>query len=269
MKILVTGADGYLGSFLFKEFRSENQYVRLNSDISKVDQLRKEIDSKKGNGEYVVLHMAAISDVSYCEENYKEAFKINVLGTNNVMEATDSNGRVVLFSSCHVYSGKKYFPYKEKHVPEPVNAYGMTKFGAESILASYPDRKSLALRIGKVYNRYFVDRVLDYEGSVPSFIQRSFIEIRDLWEIVDKLCSTSWDKIPIYKKHNARVLNIGNPLQNFSYSQFYNLIRDKYSRGKLESRSVDLPKYAPRPHRVKLDTGLMKKVIGDFEFRSY
>ena len=261
MRILVTGANGFLGSHI--------PGIPLLSNIENPISLKEEIKSKSDGHEYVVVHCAALTDVAECEANPKQAFEVNVRGTRNVLEAIDpERGKFILLSSCHVFSGKKYFPYSEKHSPDPINVYGITKYGAEAYMSTYPN--SLVLRVGKVYDESWIDKIMLMQEAVPSFIVRNFIYMDDfvgiMHIVIDKML-TGYQ----FPRFNALydVLHIGNPHQNFSYNLFYNLVRDEYERVPLPKRSTELEDMAPRPHRCALNVGQMQKMLGKgFTFRS-
>src|SRR3990167_1983445 len=171
MKILLTGAKGFIGSNL--------NGIAIESDIMNQSALEQEIRGRSAGSPYVVIHCAAISDVDECEKNRNSAWKTNVIGTNNVAYSIDASlGKLILLSSAHVYDGNAFFPYTEKHTPNPVNWYGSTKFGAEAVLALY-SFDSLAIRLGKIYSDGLITKILSENKEVPSFQVRNFMRVED------------------------------------------------------------------------------------------
>jgi len=126
-KILVTGGDGMVASQV--DFG-----VKLGKkELNILD--KKSIDSaiKKYQPE-VILHLAAMTDMLACQENPKEARKVNVVGTKNIAEACKKNKvNMVYLSTCVVFDGKKKTPYGEYDKPHPLNVYGKTKWQGEII----------------------------------------------------------------------------------------------------------------------------------------
>lgn len=80
----------------------------------------------------IIIHLAGCRDEKYCEDNPREAFKVNALGTRNVAQAAAQNGaKVVYISSDLVFSGTKGEGYYEFDSPDPNSVYGWSKCWAE------------------------------------------------------------------------------------------------------------------------------------------
>jgi dTDP-4-dehydrorhamnose reductase len=147
MRVLITGVSGQLGTELYNISPYENfgiyfQHVPENryKNISKVD-----ITNKKQIFTYIekvrphwIIHCAAITDVDLCEENKEIAWKTNVIGTKNIIDACSKlNSKLVFISTDYVFDGAKGF-YKEEDVPNPINFYGKTKCIGEWLVESLP-----------------------------------------------------------------------------------------------------------------------------------
>lgn len=82
----------------------------------------------------VILHLAAISDIDYCETHRNEAHRLNVVGTKHIAAAAEqAHAHLIFLSSSMVFSGTSA-PYDEAALPEPVNMYGRTKYEAEQLI---------------------------------------------------------------------------------------------------------------------------------------
>lgn len=259
MKILVTGAEGKIG----RKFVAQGA-VPLDVDVTDLGAVHGAILKNVNyvlKQPFVLLHLAAETDVDYCERNTKVAFNTNVLGTSNVLEATrHAGGRVVLFSTCHVFSGERYFPYSEKHTPSPINQYGLTKFAAEGLCTSYSN--SLVFRIGRVYTNEDRDKINNrlWEGeAVPNFIVRSYIHIDELIGKVNRLLEIPVERFPTYRNW-YRVLHVGSD-KNWSQHRFYNSIRSESGLSELPPRTQEIGGLAPRPRRLALNVGAMNKLL--------
>ncbi len=102
----------------------------------------------------VVVHAATLTDVDKCESNKELAWKVNVEGTKNIVEAAKSAGSFLIYiSTDYVFSGEKGC-YKETDKPDPINYYGLTKLKAEEIVQTQPE--------------YFIARPSVIYGSTPA-----------------------------------------------------------------------------------------------------
>ncbi|MCW3996169.1 MAG: dTDP-4-dehydrorhamnose reductase [Candidatus Bathyarchaeota archaeon] len=164
LKLLITGASGLFGSKLAQMALARNfevysadiqsrtfygQFVLL--DISEKLKVHEAFRSIRPD---VVVHAASLTDVDKCEMNKELAWKINVEGTKNIVEAAVETGSFLLYiSTDYVFSGRKG-SYKETDVPHPINYYGTTKLKAEEIV--------------KAQSEYFIARPSVIYGSAPA-----------------------------------------------------------------------------------------------------
>jgi dTDP-4-dehydrorhamnose reductase len=123
--VLVTGADGQLGTALCEEFQAETRVVPLTRAEWDVT-----LPPPAGLPEVdLVLHAAAWTDVDGAEASPQDAAAVNVGGTQHVLEL---GAPVVLFSTDYVFDGHKREPYVETDAPNPLSVYGRTKLQAEA-----------------------------------------------------------------------------------------------------------------------------------------
>ena len=144
MKLLITGANGLYGSKLARLAVEKNYdvYSGYNqelpaygtavhfdvSDKTEVDEAFKKVIPE------VVVHAATLTDVDKCETNKELAWKINVDGAKNIVDASKrSHAFVVYISTDYVFNGEKG-QYKETDTPDPINYYGLTKLKAEALV---------------------------------------------------------------------------------------------------------------------------------------
>ena len=124
--ILVTGADGQLGTALCEEFAADVRVVPLTRAEWDVT-----LPPPAGLPEIdLVLHAAAWTDVDGAEASPQDAAAVNVGGTQHVLEL---GVPVVLFSTDYVFDGRKHEPYLESDAPAPLSVYGRTKLQAEAV----------------------------------------------------------------------------------------------------------------------------------------
>src|SRR5258706_3771678 len=83
----------------------------------------------------VIYFPAAITNVDYCEQNPEKSYEINVLGVENIVEATRYlEAQLVFFSTDYIFDGRNG-PYSEEDIPAPLCVYGRQKLIAENIIA--------------------------------------------------------------------------------------------------------------------------------------
>lgn len=110
---------------------SDTVYVEL--DIGRKQDVRDAVALHKPN---VIINTAAMTGVDACETDREQAWKVNVTGVENIVEAARrENTRVVHLSTDYVFDGKEG-PYAEEDRPEPINYYGRTKLASENHLRS-------------------------------------------------------------------------------------------------------------------------------------
>lgn len=145
MKILVTGADGMVGSYVKEVFSGQDLCLTDydSMDITSFESVQKTFVQFKPD---VVLHLAGATDVDRCEKEPDWAFKSNVIGTQNLAYVCQQNNiPLVYISTGGLFNGKKEESYTEFDVPDPVNVYAKTKLEGERVVQN-------------LLNRYFIIR---------------------------------------------------------------------------------------------------------------
>ncbi|MGB9748364.1 MAG: dTDP-4-dehydrorhamnose reductase [Candidatus Woesearchaeota archaeon] len=164
MRILVTGASGFLGRVLCSKLEENNfKVIPLQHDDCEITDYSKlkMLFSRKKPG--VVVHAAAITDTDYCEKNKEECFKVNIVGTEFVQNLCNNlKINMVLLSTDFVFDGKKG-NYKEEDFRNPVNYYGFSKMVAEDITEKLENH--LIIRTSSIFG-YFHPKKMDF----PSFV---------------------------------------------------------------------------------------------------
>lgn len=140
MKILGTGLDGLVGSriaeLLNDKYEFENLSLNTGVDILDRDTVLEKI---KSSNALIVLHLAAKTNVDGCELDKAlgekgDAWKINVLGTQNVADAClGSNKKLIYISTDFVFDGVEDV-YFEEDIPNPLSWYAKTKYEGEKIV---------------------------------------------------------------------------------------------------------------------------------------
>ena len=136
--ILVTGADGMLGTDLVAAFISSGHYNVLSSTILHMDitNLRQVEEFFVKTKPAAVIHCAAYTAVDKAELEPETAYSINAEGTHNIAFACRNiDARMVYISTDYVFDGTKEQPYSEGDQPNPINVYGASKLRGERYMA--------------------------------------------------------------------------------------------------------------------------------------
>lgn len=155
MKILVTGANGQLGSE-FKQLSNKVEYQfifsdREDLDISDLNQVKQFFSQRSFD---IILNCAAYTAVDNAEEEIELANKINHVGVKNLILACQKHSiGLIHFSTDYVFSGDKPSPYRESDHVSPRSVYGKSKSAGEAeILKS--NISALIIRTSWLYSFY-------------------------------------------------------------------------------------------------------------------
>ena len=134
--ILVTGANGMVGSYIKEVFKGEDLCLTdlPEMDVTNYGLVKEMVEKVKPD---TILHLAAKTDVDKCESEIDDAFRTNVLGTQNIALLCQKKDIPMIYvSTAGVFGGEKLEPYTEFDRPNPVNVYGRAKLEGEKIVQS-------------------------------------------------------------------------------------------------------------------------------------
>lgn len=176
MKVLITGADGFIGSHLTEilfqrgyEVRALSHYNSFNhwgwlEDVA----CRSEIEVVTGDVRDphcckhitkdvdVIFHLAALIAIPYSYIAPDSYVDTNVKGTLNICQAALENGcrKVIHTSTSEVYGTAQYVPIDEFHPLQPQSPYSATKIAADMLAMSFYNAFNLAVVIARPFNTY-------------------------------------------------------------------------------------------------------------------
>ena len=177
-KILITGADGFIGSHLtealveagydvraFVYYNSFNSYGWLDTvpkeiknkieffpgdirDPNGVREAMKEVD--------IVFHLAALIAIPFSYHSPDSYIDSNVKGTLNIIQAARDNNvkRVLVTSTSEVYGTAQFVPITELHPKQPQSPYSASKIGADAIADSFYRSFELPITIVRPFNTF-------------------------------------------------------------------------------------------------------------------
>ena len=178
MKILVTGADGFIGSHvvetLVKSGHEVRAFVLYNSFNSwgwldeSEQSIRDSIDVFAGDirdphgvdkaveKQDVVLNLAALIAIPYSYHSPDTYIDTNIKGTLNILQAARRHNvkRVVQTSTSEVYGTAQYIPIDEVHPLHPQSPYAATKVGADQLALSFYASFDVPVGILRPFNTY-------------------------------------------------------------------------------------------------------------------
>ena len=176
MKILITGAGGFIGSHLTELLVSEGfdvrAFVRYNSKNSwgwlESSNVKKEIEVLTGdirdfdsvsnaiNGCSAVFHLAALIGIPYSYISPKAYIETNITGTYNILQASKESGvqQVLVTSTSETYGTAQYVPIDEMHPMVGQSPYSATKIAADQLAVSFYRSFDLPVKIVRPFNTY-------------------------------------------------------------------------------------------------------------------
>ena len=196
-KILVIGGAGFIGSHLVSELLKEpikEVIIYDNFSRGKKEYLEEQLKDKRCSifpyggdirdidildramqGVDYVFHLAAMW-LLHCKDYPRTAFKVNIEGTFNVLEACVKNKvkKLIYSSSASVYGDAIEVPMTENHPFNNKNFYGSTKIAGEAMCTAFNDRYNLpiiGLRYMNVYGPH-QDQHAAYTGVIPIMLNK-------------------------------------------------------------------------------------------------
>lgn len=176
--VMVTGADGFIGSHLTEELVKKGEKVKAfcyyNSFgkwgwIDTLDpHIKNEIEVFMGDirdpygvrtamqGQDIVYHLAALIAIPFSYHSPDSYVDTNIKGTLNVLNAARDVGtkRLLVTSTSEVYGTAQYVPIDEKHPFQGQSPYSATKIGADRLAESFYRSFNLPVTIVRPFNTY-------------------------------------------------------------------------------------------------------------------
>jgi len=177
-KILVTGADGFIGSHLtevlvesgyevsafvcYNSFNSLGWLDTISDEIkNKITFISGDIRDPNGVNEAmknmdIVFHLAALIAIPFSYTSPDSYIDTNVKGTLNILQAARKNNvkRVLITSTSEVYGTAQFIPITELHPKQPQSPYSASKIGSDAIADSFYRSFELPVTIVRPFNTY-------------------------------------------------------------------------------------------------------------------
>lgn len=277
MKILVTGANGMLGSDLVAELlngkphevhgvglgETKNKSIPFHAvDMTDQKAISSLILDLKPN---LVIHAAANVDADFLEDHPDTAYKVNTDGVIYTAQAAQTvQAPFFFFSSDYVFDGLKQGSYNESDRPDPLSIYGQSKYRAEQYLQANI-KKHCIFRIcwlfganGKNFFRTILNaapagkelKVVNDQIGAPTYTKH-------LSRVVRKMAERTESKMP------QSIYHIANSGATSWYEAAkYLLQKIDYKKEIKAINSSELDRRAKRPINSKLDLSRLKADFG-------
>jgi dTDP-4-dehydrorhamnose reductase len=210
MRIVITGCRGQLGTALQKALAGET-LLCLDLPECDVTDPGHVVDTVVEFEPEVVIHAAAMTDVDGCERNPEQAFRANVLGTQNIAMACGRSGAAMVHVSTNeVFDGRLGRPYYEWDTPSPLSVYARSKAAGEFYVRTLLRRfyivrtawlyahggRNFVTKIVDVADRHGALRVVTDEVSAPTYAP-------DLAQAIARLLKTEYFGIFHFTNHGS------------------------------------------------------------------
>lgn len=258
MKVLVTGADGFIGSHLTEALLAEGcqvralaQYNSFNNwgwleDVPASDNLEVVCGDVRDphfckwlcRDMEMVFHLAALIAIPFSYAAPDSYVDTNVKGTLNICQAALEHkvARMICTSTSEVYGTAQYVPIDEKHPLQPQSPYSASKIGADAIAMSFYHAFNLPLTIARPFNTYGPRQ--SARAVIPTIITQiaagaKEIRLGDLsptrdFNYVEDICQ-GFLQLALCEQARGEVVNIGSNTE-ISILDTLNLINEIMGR---------------------------------------
>lgn len=261
--ILITGDKGQLGydfQRLFDELKEE--YIATDRDDLDITDIEKVREFVKDKNITLIINCAAYNNVDKAEDEPELCKKLNTYAPRDLaIVAKEIGADYITYSTDFVFDGEKKVPYTEEDIPNPLSAYGKSKYEGEKEVFKVK-QDSFVVRTSWVFgiaNNNFNKQVINWSKS------------KDELSIVDDQISSptyskdlayySWELIKT-KKYGLYHLSNDGEASKYDQGKY---VLDKIGwQGKLNrAKTRDFNLKAQRAEYTKLNSSKLEKVIGE------
>ena len=256
-KILITGADGFIGSHLTEMLVAKGYKVRALSQYNSFNNwgwleninCKKDVEIFTGDirdPNYckvitkdidIIFHLAALIAIPFSYSAPDSYLETNIRGTLNICQAAKENGisRLIHTSTSEVYGTAKYIPIDENHPLQPQSPYSATKIAADAMAMSFYNSFNLPVTIVRPFNTYGPRQ--SARAVIPTIITqiasgKKEIKLGDVTPTRDfnyvEDCCRGFIMLSESKKTIGETINIGSNTE-ISIRDTFNLIKELMS----------------------------------------
>lgn len=270
MDILVTGANGFIGTYLVKELKKEGH--RVIGHKHEMGDLTKKDTIEQYKGIDIIFHLAAKTYVPKSWEMPGVYLNDNNTMLINILEFCRKTGAKCVFISTYLYGQPEYLPVDEEHKCVAISPYHLCKKIGEEICEFYSRNFGVNVAVirpfnvyGKGQNKEFLlpkvyEQVVDADSEIIEVFnlapKRDYIYVEDVTEALVRL-------IPYI--NGFEVYNMGSG-KSYSVKEVIEIIQ-----GELKTQKTIIEKFAERKNDVMdcvADISRLEKTIGKLRITS-
>ena len=235
-KILITGVTGFIGTHLIPQLIENHKVVGISKNkikssknfiSSSVDITNKNFKIK--NKFTDIIHMAAHSDVNYCNLNPTKCYELNVKSTQKMLEiARKNDSNFIFLSSSHVYGNPIKQPITENSLCNPSTHYASSKRMSEILCETYAKTYGLDIQVARLFSVYgpkspksnlifnIIDQIINNSKIIlgNTYPKRDFIFISDVIIGLTKILNSKKKGFQIYNLGSGKSTSVENIVKN-------------------------------------------------------
>ena len=283
-RIFITGISGFLGITLadifydhsneytiqgqynnYKAFPDEMPHLdALKLDITDMDRLRDVIIKFEPD---MILHCAALRDLSYCETHPNEAEHVNVTGTENIVQLCDELGlKLVLLSTDLVFSGEE-IRYVEASETEPLNKYAETKVACEKLVRRrLQSDQWLIVRVSVLFGIHRLLRRADFVKFILNRLRKNQ-EVKVFYDKYRNVTHVSWAAKAIKMLIDSGAVGVYHVCGDecINYQEWSEMIAAEFELSPELLVPVPLTDFKSsfvNPKKIQMDNSKLRQTIG-------
>ena len=260
MKILVTGAQGQLGREVARQ-GSQHELILTDYDTMDITNAKAVEAFMREHKPEAVIHCAAYTNVDGAEQDTDGAFRVNVIGAQNLAaDCLETGARMVYVSTDYVFDGTKPTPYRETDLVSPQSVYGHTKWQGEEMVRT-------------LLGRHYIVRTAWLYGDGNNFV-RTMLRLAEngsALRVVDDQVGTPTSTVDLTRA-------IFKLLESNAYGTYHATCQGQCSwyefaceifrqKGKamevIPVTTEEFPRPAKRPAHSVLDNYMLRMTVGD------
>ena len=235
-KILITGATGFIGNYLIPELTKNHKIIGISKKKRKSSKnfISSSADITKSNlkvkNQFTdIIHMAAYSDVNYCNLNPIKCYELNVKSTQRMLEiARKKDSKFLFISSSHAYGNPIKQPISENALCNPSTHYASSKRMSEILCETYSKTYGLDIQIARIFSVYgpkssksnLIFNIINQMINNSKIIlgntspKRDFIFINDVIAGLIKIINSKKKGFEIYNIGSGKSTSVENLVKN-------------------------------------------------------
>jgi UDP-glucose 4-epimerase len=235
-KILITGATGFIGNYLIPELTKNHKIIGISKKKRKSSKnfISSSADITKSNlkvkNQFTdIIHMAAYSDVNYCNLNPIKCYELNVKSTQRMLEiARKKDSKFLFISSSHAYGNLIKQPISENALCNPSTHYASSKRMSEILCETYSKTYGLDIQIARIFSVYgpkssksnLIFNIINQMINNSKIIlgntspKRDFIFINDVIAGLIKIINSKKKGFEIYNIGSGKSISVENLVKN-------------------------------------------------------